>query len=1000
MSDLLRDQLQAALGGAYTLERELGGGGMSRVFVARDESLRREVVVKVLMPELALGMMAERFAREVQLTARLQEPHIVPVLAAGTTADGLPYYLMPFVVGESLRARMTSAAPTSQGEAVSILRDVAKALAYAHRHGAVHRDVKPENVLLSDGTAVVTDFGIAKAVAAAATQPDGLHTGDRAGPAPGSTLTRTGTSIGTPAYMAPEQAAGDLVDHRTDIYAWGVMAYELLAGRHPFAGKTTGQQLLAAHIAETPLSLGAVRPDVPPALVELVTRSMAKDPAERPQTAGELVRALDAVAGRLPGGPDDQAATTLERAVATRGRRRRLAVGVAAVLALLALAAGTYALRRTPPPTTDAGVVAVLPFRVAAADPSLAYLREGMLDLLAAKLADRPRALDPRVVLAAWRRAGGDARVDPDPERVLSMAAALGAGRVLDGEVVGGASRMVLSARLLEAPGGRERARASVTGAGADLAILVDSLAARLLALDAGERASSASTLGGIPLPALQAYLAGQVAMREGEYQRAVDDYAKAVDADSAFVLAAIRLSLAAAWVFDPRSDAAYALAMRHRDRLGARDQWLLPDADRRRQPTTFADVVARQEAAVTAVPDMPELWYDLGDTYFHQGLLLGQPDADRRAARAFERALALDSTFRPAFEHLPVLYELLGDTAARRRSLALLLRDTTGDFWPVSRWMVATTAAERRPLEERLRRGPLSMQLIAAGLAPQFGDWTPEQAELLRSAAERAVTPAEQRQLAIVQYSVAMNRGQPTLGARAYDPSIAERFPCMVLDAVFWDGDSLAAAPRLAALAQVAATPAPTAAGRERRKWVQATFLVAQDAIARGDTTHTREAIRALLSLPPVDTVPLQTESPRRYALLLDAQLAARAHRPDAAGRLASLDSMLRLAPVEISVRAVGNLVAARLWEDQGDRARAYAALKRTDRGPHLTPFFSTYLRERARLAAALGDREAAIADYRRYLSARSEAEPSLLSDVERVRTELARLERESVGR
>ena len=306
MPDLLRDQLQAALGGAYTLARELGGGGMSRVFLARDEGLSREVVVKVLMPELALGLMAERFAREVQLTARLQEPHIVPVLAAGTTTGGLPYYLMPFVAGESLRARMTGGPPTSQGEAVSILRDVAKALAYAHRHGAVHRDVKPENVLLCDGTAVVTDFGIAKAVAASTTQTAALLTGDD-GPVSGSTLTRTGTSIGTPAYMAPEQAAGDAVDHRTDIYAWGVIAYELLAGRHPFAGKTSGQQFLAAHIAEEPLSLGVVRPDLPPALADLVARSMAKDPAERPQSAGEVVHALDAVTGRVARAPASEA---------------------------------------------------------------------------------------------------------------------------------------------------------------------------------------------------------------------------------------------------------------------------------------------------------------------------------------------------------------------------------------------------------------------------------------------------------------------------------------------------------------------------------------------------------------------------------------------------------------------------------------------------------------------------------------------------------------------
>src|SRR6476619_2703334 len=243
----LRDQLQATLGGAYTLERELVGGGMSRVFVAEDARLGRRVVVKVLAPELTEGMSGERFAREVRLASRLQHPNIVPVLAAGDSS-GVPYYTMPYVDGESLRARLDRGVP-SVAEAVGTLRDLARALAYAHEHGVVHRDVKPENVLLSGDTAVVTDFGIAKAVDAA-----------RAGQSTTAALTQFGLAIGTPAYMAPEQAAGESdVDQRADLYAWGVVAYELLAGQHPFAGKKSAQALLAAHIVESPASLGAAR---------------------------------------------------------------------------------------------------------------------------------------------------------------------------------------------------------------------------------------------------------------------------------------------------------------------------------------------------------------------------------------------------------------------------------------------------------------------------------------------------------------------------------------------------------------------------------------------------------------------------------------------------------------------------------------------------------------------------------------------------------------------
>ena len=278
----LRDQLQRTLGSAYTLEHELGGGGMSRVFVAEDTSLRRKVVVKVLPPELVAGVNVERFNREILVAAKLQHPHIVPVLAAGEM-DGLPYYTMPFVEGESLRVRLARTNALSITDAVGVLRDVAKALAYAHERGIVHRDIKPDNVLVTGGSATVTDFGIAKAISASRTA------------APGSTLTQVGTSIGTPAYMSPEQAAGDPdTDHRADIYSFGCVAYELLAGRPPFV-ESSPRKLLAAQMGERPKPIAELRPDTPANLADLTMRCLEKDADQRPQRASDLVRVLETV---------------------------------------------------------------------------------------------------------------------------------------------------------------------------------------------------------------------------------------------------------------------------------------------------------------------------------------------------------------------------------------------------------------------------------------------------------------------------------------------------------------------------------------------------------------------------------------------------------------------------------------------------------------------------------------------------------------------------------
>lgn len=310
------------VGDNYRVVRELGGGGMSRVFLAEETRLSRQVVIKVLPPEMGAGVNVDRFEREIQLAARLQHPHIVPLLTAGASGD-LLYYVMPFIAGESLRVRLASQGELPIPETLRILREVGDALAYAHANGVVHRDIKPDNVLLSAGHAVVTDFGVAKAVSASS---GGGH------------LTSLGLALGTPAYMAPEQAAADPhVDHRADIYALGALAYEMLCGRTPFTA-TTPQALLAAQITQMPEPAARFRPSMSPVLNAVVMRCLEKRAADRWQTAAELVAQLDA-AMALSGGLAPSGAQTIissgTEAALRRGHPGRVAAIFVAVSALL-----------------------------------------------------------------------------------------------------------------------------------------------------------------------------------------------------------------------------------------------------------------------------------------------------------------------------------------------------------------------------------------------------------------------------------------------------------------------------------------------------------------------------------------------------------------------------------------------------------------------------------------------------------------------------------------
>ncbi len=333
MAELL-DRLKTAVGDTYRIEKELGGGGMSRVFLAEEIELARRVVIKVLPPDMAAGVNKERFHREIQLAARLQHPHVVSLLTAGAEGD-LLYYVMPYIEGESLRAKLSREGELPVGEAVRLLEEVVDALAYAHSEGVVHRDIKPDNVLLSRDHAVVTDFGVSKAVSASSGA---------------SSLTSLGVALGTPAYMAPEQAAADPhTDHRADIYAVGAMAYEMLTGRPPFTAPTP-QAVMAAHVSEAPEPVTRYRSAVSETLNALVMRCLEKKAADRWQSAAELVPQLSAMAtpsgGITPTGTQPVAAVSTETAarqahpVRVAGLFGLVSIGVLAIVYALVQAIG------------------------------------------------------------------------------------------------------------------------------------------------------------------------------------------------------------------------------------------------------------------------------------------------------------------------------------------------------------------------------------------------------------------------------------------------------------------------------------------------------------------------------------------------------------------------------------------------------------------------------------------------------------------------------------
>jgi serine/threonine-protein kinase len=457
---------------------------MSHVFLVADAALSRRIVIKILPPNPNAKVDAERFRREIQIAASLQHPCIVPVLTTGFM-DDVPYYTMPFVAGESLRAKIATGQLLPLPRSVRVLRDVASAISHAHEHGVTHRDLKPDNVLLSSGYAVVTDFGIAKAVSSSREEAD-------------PELTSRGMTVGTPAYMAPEQAAADpSADHRVDVYALGVMAYEILTGHRPFAGRTA-QDLLVAHLTKPPMPITDRRLDLPPSLSTLVMRCLAKSPADRPN-AGEVVELLDVVAS----------------AVGSGGQ-----------------------LSPTPPAAATAALpsIAVLPFVNLTGNADNDYLADGIAEEILNSLARlRTMHVAARSSSFAFRGSNVDVR---------SVGERLGVRSVLEGSVRRSGNRLRVSVQLADAATGfqlwSERYDRDATDVfdveDAIAESVVDTLKVTLLDARQGAAAGRRTT----NLKAYDLYLRGRYAWNQvgGGIETALELFEKALALDPDFALA------------------------------------------------------------------------------------------------------------------------------------------------------------------------------------------------------------------------------------------------------------------------------------------------------------------------------------------------------------------------------------------------------------------------------------------------------------------------------
>ncbi|MEP6834681.1 MAG: serine/threonine-protein kinase [Gemmatimonas sp.] len=1006
MTDNIRSRLTAAVSDRYTIERELGGGGMSRVFVALEHALGRRVVIKTLPEDATFGgASAERFRLEILTAARIEHANIVPVLAAGDI-EGTPYFVMPWVDGDSLRqVLLRGRVPLTQ--AVFILRDVARALAAAHAHGVVHRDIKPENILCAGGAARVTDFGVAKALSAA-TQPN-------ANSATNVGMTGLGTSIGTPAYMAPEQLAADpALDHRADIYAWGLVAYEVLSGHYPFEG-LSGAGLMKAQLGADPQPLSSREPSLSPSVASLVMKALSKDPAQRPQSANELIDALDESSTVSSGESYRGTSTNTSHSSASRSLPAAAFRNGASAVAVFVLAAGAmFGVWKFTRGAVkgDERVIAVAPFKVSGATQSVHYLREGVADLMVPQLAsiNGIRPSSSRQMFDSWKRAAKSMDVDLPEDQARNLARSIGAGQIILGEITGNEQSLTITAHLSrvgDSTGSAGIATASVAGIPDSLVAMTAQLTTRLiLGRDHASPERMRTVMSAKPA-AITSFLNGERFYRSGRYSDALKQFAASYAADSTFPLVPLRISTVNGWVPEEAINGPWIQrAQAYRQKLtGADSMFLEANADPAFPAGTPPIDNLKRVWNIALRANSAEIWYLAADNYMHNGAAVGVTNALELALDGFKRAEAIDSSYVGGIEHQSLLYLALDDTANARAADQRQARiDSTGDYYLVSNAQLRIALAKPAELPKiahDIAQGAVELaaeiavsQTIATVLPLPLG-MTVVDSLLVSKKALSSLVPGTFAAQGV--HDLFLNTGRIAEAQRNF---VSDTTPLSwahsVLEALYWDADSVTAAiafERIARWQKVNRDTTGTVANNLPR------LAFALWSVERGDTAVARQVLNEFRAYrAPASNVSLGYPL-KIYGKLLASRLAVNAHAPEAKRLIADLDSVLVATPrlERRDVRSLANLMIAGLYDEVGDAKASLRVSKRRDMQLAIPAYASTFLRVRANAAEKTGDFEEAIRSLRTYIELRAKADPALQSDVQAAKDRLKALEKKS---